>query len=221
MNHMTKRSALMLAACALVMTGCFKLARTSPPVERYVVGGAMLTRMDTTSSDTTALSIGLRRLDLAPYLATLAIVVRRADNQIVTTGFHRWAEGPSTGLNRAVSGYIANAPGIRSVDMAPWPVRAEHDYLVQLHVTRFEGEEPERGGPAEAHVLATWEIVRPDDGTILARGVTDYRARDWAIDDYRGLVSRLDLGLVTVSRDIVACLRKLGPPPAAATVICS
>lgn len=206
---------LALVLCAVATSACFRLARESPPVERYVVGGALLTQLDTTAADTAELLIGLRRLDLAPYLATLAIVVRRADNQIVTTGFHRWAESPSTGLNRAMSGYIAGAPGIRTVDVAPWPVRAEHDYLVQMHVSRFEGVEPERSGAAEAHLLARWEIVRPGDGAILARGITDYRSRDWANGDYRGLVSRLDLGLLTLSRDIVACLRELGLPTAA------
>ncbi len=212
MNQHSVRSLVTLVACALASSGCFRLARTSPPVERYVVGGAMLTQADATPSTTPELAIGLRRLDLAPYLATLAIVVRRADNQIVTTGFHRWAEAPSTGLNRAVSGYIANAPGIRSVDVAPWPVRAEHDYLVQLHVTRFEGVEPERGASGEVHLLANWEIIVPDDGAIIARGVTTYRAGDWAVDDYRGLVSRLDLGLLTLSRDVVRCLLQLAPP---------
>lgn len=212
MNQLSVRSGIALTACALALTGCFRLARSSPPVERYVVGGATLTQADTTPSEAPELAIGLRRLDLAPYLSTLAIVVRRADNQILTTGFHRWAEGPSTGLNRAVSGYIANAPGIRSVDVAPWPVQAEHDYIVQLHVSRFEGIESERGASAEVHLLASWEIIRPNDGAIIARGVTSYRAQDWVVDDYRGLVSRLDMGLLQLSRDVVHRLQQLAPP---------
>lgn len=197
-------------ALTLALGGCFKLARTSPPVERYVVGGAVLTSLSA-ANDSTALSIGLRRLDLAPYLATLAIVVRRANNQIVTTGFHRWAESPTTGLNRAVSGYLTSAPGIRSVDVAPWPIRAEHDYLVQIHVTRFEGVEAQRAGAGEAHLLSRWEIIRPQDGALMARGITDFRARDWNIDDYAGLVSRLDNALLQLSQDVLSCLKRLGP----------
>jgi uncharacterized lipoprotein YmbA len=215
-NRVIARNTVSLAMCAAAFTlmGCFSLSRKSPPVERYVVGGMMLTQLDTLASDSGALSIGLRRLDLAPYLSTLAIVVRRADNEIITTGFHRWAEAPSTGLNRALSGYIANDASIVSVDVAPWPVRAEHDYIVQVHMMRLEGVEPEGLGSAEAHMLATYEIIRPGDGSILARGVTDYRSRDWTLNDYRGLVSRLDMGLVTLSRNIVGCLRQLGPPAA-------
>lgn len=203
---------LLAASLAFVASGCFKLARTSPPVERYVLGGAQLAREDSTPGTADGIAIGLRRLDLAPYLSTLAIVVRRADNEIVTTGFHRWAESPNAGLNRAVSGYLALAPGIRSVDVAPWPVRSEHDYIVQLHVLRFEGvtaATASRNGAAQ--FLARWEIIHPSDGALAARGATDFRATDWALNDYAGLVTRLDRGLVVLAQELVACLTRLGP----------
>jgi hypothetical protein len=41
-------------------------------------------------------------------------------------------------------------------------------------------------------VLATWEIIRPLDGAVLARGVTDYRQRGWRVGDYAGLVCYVD-----------------------------
>ncbi len=233
MKGSTRVTTFALVATALVCTGCFRLARKSPPVERYVLGGVSIEAANTaggaaaTSSATSGaadpeprgLSVGLRRLDLAPYLATLAIVVRRADNEVVTTEFHRWAEGPATGLNRALSGYLVGAAVIRSVDVAPWPIRAAHDYLLQMHVTRLEGVVPSGGNvrTGEAHLLAHWKIIQPDDGALVARGVTDYRSRDWRVDDYAALVSRFDRGLIKLSQDIVACLQRLGPrtPPAA------
>jgi uncharacterized lipoprotein YmbA len=221
MNRTAGRTILAVAAATFVATGCFRLARTSPPVERYVLGGARITWTDERPRDSVALSIGVRRLDLAPYLATLAIVVRRADNEIITTGFHRWAESPGAGLNRAVSGYLAVAPLIRSVDVAPWPVRSEHDYLVQLHVTRLEGVTPAEAGATtgEAHFMARWEIQRPSDGALVARGATDHRAADWVINDYAGLVTRIDRGLVVLAQELVACLARLGPPAPADSVV--
>lgn len=211
MTRTTGRPILALVAVALVATGCFKLARTSPPVERYVLGGAHPTWEAERPPDSLALSIGLRRLELAPYLATLAIVVRRADNEIISSGFHRWAESPAAGLNRAVSGYLAVAPGIRSVDVAPWPVRSEHDYLVQLHVTRMEGVAT-AAATGEAHLMARWEILRPSDGALVARGATDHHGTGWVVSDYAGLVTRIDGGLVILARELVACLARLGPP---------
>lgn len=227
---MKRSTASVLTLTLLVSTGCFKLARTSPPVERYVLGGARLVSAEVTPREATmraatvgeaavrdsgAISLGLRRLELAPYLATLAIVVRRADNEIITSGFHRWAEGPSAGLNRAVSGYLALTPGIRSVDVAPWPIRSAHDFIVQLHVARLEGVAPadHRATQGEAHLLAQWEILRPSDGVLLARGATDYRASGWVVNDYSGLVARLDQGLVVLTKDLIACLAQVGREP--------
>jgi len=207
MNRPLLRSAVLLAA-VIALTGCFSLSRKSPPVERYVLGGIRTAPASTLPSDSLGLSIGVRRLNLAPYLATLAIVVRRADNEIVTTGFHRWAESPSAGLNRAVSGYLAAAPGIRSVDVAPWPVRAEPDYIVQLHVERLEGVVgAARDG--EAHLLARWEIIHPTDGALLARGRTDYRAAGWVVGDYGNLVTQLDQGLLALTQELVTCLARV------------
>jgi uncharacterized lipoprotein YmbA len=209
---MHRLTALALAMASVATSGCFRLARTSPPVERYVLGGiraAPLAQADhSVDADTASLSIGLRRIDLAPYLSTLAIVVRRADNEIITTGFHRWAESPSAGLNRAVSGYVAATPGIRSVDVAPWHVRTVQDYIIEVHVVRLEGvmADTKRG---EAHLMARWEIIHPDGGVLLARGVTDHRAQGWVVDDYAGLVSRLDEGLVVLARDVTACLMRV------------
>lgn len=220
MHRLTGSTLILVAALALSTSSCFKLARTSPPVERYVLGGARIAPEDSAPSDVAGLAIGLRRLDLAPYLSTLAILVRRADNEIVTTGFHRWAEGPSAGLNRAVSGYLALSPGIASVDVAPWPVRSQHDYLVQLHVLRFEGVTSASDGAREgaAQFLAKWEIIHASDGALAARGETDYRATDWVVSDYAGLVTRLDRGLVVLAQELVACLARLGPRPTGETV---
>ena len=193
---------------ALLLSGCFSLSRKSPPVERFVLGGIHVTPTSALPTDSLGLSIGMRRLELSPYLSTLAIVVRRADNEIVTSGFHRWAESPSAGLNRAVSGYLSVAPGIRSVDVAPWPVRTTQDYIVQLHVERMEGVAA-NAREGEAQLLARWEIIEPNDGTLLARGRTDYRASGWMIGDYGDLVSRLDQGLLALTQELVTCLARV------------
>lgn len=212
MTRSVGRTALPIVIAVLATTGCFKLARTSPQVERYVLGGARMAWADSTRSDSAGISLGLRRLELAPYLSTLAIVVRRADNEIVTSGFHRWAEGPGAGLNRAVSGYLAAAPGIHTVDVAPWPIQSAHDYVVQLHVARLEGVAPSdrRATRGAAHLVARWEILRPSDGAVLARGSTDHRAPEWIVGDYAGLVARLDEGLVVLTKELLACLAQLG-----------
>ena len=96
---------------ALLLPACFSLSRKSPPVERYVLGGSRVVPASALASDAPGLAIGVRRLDLAPYLATLAIVVRRDDNEIVTTGFHRWAESGWGVMWRPVGGRVGSSVG--------------------------------------------------------------------------------------------------------------
>jgi uncharacterized lipoprotein YmbA len=211
------------AAFALfTLTGC-SLGRASQPLEQYVLGGTSITQhaspAHATSADATTpagvgLTIGIRRIDLAPYLASPAIVLRRGAHQIVTSEYHRWGEDPGAGINRAVAGYLiasAAGVGVRAVDVAPWPARARHDYLVQLHVARFEGTAAEDSAPAigEAHVQATWEIIRQADGAVLARGLTDHRQPGWRPGDYAGLVTLLDGGLIALAGELSDCLRRL------------
>ena len=61
----------------ITAAGCFSLGRPTPPLEEYVLGGGARAEAAARARDTGGVTIGLRRLDLAPYLATTAIVVRR------------------------------------------------------------------------------------------------------------------------------------------------
>jgi uncharacterized lipoprotein YmbA len=174
-----------------------------------VLGAASRGESAVESQDGAGLNIGLRRLDLARYLAVPAIVVRRGAHQIAVSEYHRWAEVPDVGINRAFASYLSAAPQIRAVDIAPWTARAAHDYLIQLHVSRFEGVAPDSMAvQGEAVLLASWEVIRPD-GALMARGTTDYRVDGWRVGDYAGLVTLLDSGLNELARDVVSCLGQL------------
>lgn len=219
MTRISAPTASTLRRCSIgaliSVTACFKLGRPTPPMEEYVLGGRATAEAATPTRDTGGVTIGLRRLDLAPYLASTAIVVRRG-SRIETSGFHRWGEEPSAGIMRAVAVSLRAAPAVLAVDIAPWQVRAPHDFLVQLHITHLEGVAAEGASTAEGevHVMASWEIIRAQDGALMARGETDRREAGWRVGDYRGLVSRIDNGLVGLASDVAACLARLAPKPA-------
>jgi hypothetical protein len=221
--HVTRASSrlLRLAAIATLITaqGCFSLSRPTAPLEEYVLGAgagsaSAVTPAPTAARGAGAVSVGLRRLDLAPYLATTAIVVRRG-SRIETSGFRRWAEDPNAGILRAVAGALSAAPTILAVDVAPWAVRVPHDYLVQLHVANLEGVAADDvlATTGEVRVSTTWEIIRTQDGSLVARGESDFRETGWSVGDYRGLVTGFDHGLNALARDVVACLARLGSAP--------
>ncbi|CAN5876754.1 PqiC family protein [soil metagenome] len=192
------------------VAGCFSLSRDTPSLEQYVLRGASTAAAAATQVPS-GITLGVRRLDLAAYLATPSIVVRRGEHQIGTSDFHRWGEDPVQGISRAVASHMAASAAIRAVSVAPWPVRTDHDYLVQFHVSRFEGitdsDLPTTTGSAQ--VAATWEILRPADGTVLARGGADYRQQGWRVGDYAALVTMLEEGLTGVARDVVSCVQRL------------
>ena len=213
--HPIARMLRPFAPCALLaVPACFSLSRPTPPLEEYVLGQHPRAERAVPVRDTTGVSIGLRRLDIAPYLATTSIVVRRG-SRTLTSEFRRWGEEPSAGIMRALAASLVATPEIVAVDVAPWPVQAQHDYLVQLHISHLEGvaSEDSLAMEGEVRVTASWEIIRPLDGALVARGETDHKESGWRLGDYSGLVTRVDKGLAGLASDVTACLIRL---PAAA-----
>jgi hypothetical protein len=179
---------------------------------RYVLGGSG-TGDVTPSAGVADVTVGLRRMKLASYLAVPFIAVRRGPSQIDFSEFQRWGEPLDAGINRVVARFLASR-GLRDVAVAPWPIGAQYDYVIQLDVTRFEGVIPAEGasGEGEVHLSATWEIIRPQDDVVLARGTTDRRSPGWTVGDYAGLVTLLDEGLDVLAGDLIAGIAGLRPP---------
>lgn len=190
------------------LVGCVSLSRNSPAVQHYVLSGAR-TPIAASPADSGALSIGIRRMDLAPYLTTPSIVVRRGVHVVETSAFHRWGEDLGEGINQTVAAHLANRAPVRHVNIAPWAARTNHDYLMQLHVTRFEGVADSAATIAGVHVLTAWDIIRPLDGMLLVRGTTDYRGGRFPVGDYAALVAELNVALQQVAEDVRDCLRQL------------
>ena len=219
MHPMTKAMRLVFSLALVALTGCFGLGRGEPPQRHYVLGlGLGLEQAGQESAGPTGPvpgpTVGLRPLLLAEYLATPFIVIRRGPHQIEFSEFHRWGETLDQGINRTVAGYMTGREPFRSVEFAPWPTRSKHDYVIQLQILRFEGMAPDQPAAfeGEALLLASWEILRGEDGVLLARGTTEYHGQGWTVGDYDGLVSLLETGLSEVADDLVARLESMIAP---------
>lgn len=211
---------LLATVIVLGLAGCVKLARESPRLRLYALGGASVVATPTVGPTTAVrrtLSIGLRRMVLASYLSVPAVMMRRGANQLEASEFHRWGGDLDEGINRAVAAYLIGSPPVRAVDLAPWPAGLRHNFLVQLHVSRFEGVADSAATEGRVHLMADWDISRPLDGTVLVRGKTDDRSGTFRVGDYTGLVTGLDATLLRLARDISACLARFpndSTPPA-------
>jgi uncharacterized lipoprotein YmbA len=205
MNKTMRAVSRLMPLVLIGIAGCASLGRDSPRLEQYVLGAGR-SPAAAAATDASGLRIGVRRLALAAYLNTPSIVVRQGANRIIVSDFHRWSEDLGEGINRQVARYLGDAASISAVDVAPWPVRTQHDYLVQLHVTRFEGVADALATEGGARVVASWQVVRPADGAVLGRGETDYERSGWRVDDYATLVLLLDDGIEAVAGDVLTCL---------------
>jgi uncharacterized protein len=214
MKNAIKAARLISLAALVGLGGCFSLGRTETPQRHYVLGGDLAQESARAPDDLSGLTIGVRRLRLAPYLEAPFLVVRQGSNRVTYSEFHRWGEQLGGGINRTVAGQLAARSSFRAVDVAPWPGREQYDYLVQLNVERFEGLAPEDTNAiqGEVHMLVSWEILRQRDGVVLARGTTDHRERGWRVGDYAGLVRSLDAGLNVLTEELASTLSGLGSP---------
>jgi uncharacterized lipoprotein YmbA len=212
MRKMMTMARLAGLAALVGLSGCFSLGRTEPPQRTYVLGGTAAANVEASTPGLSGITVGVRRLRLASYLDPLLLVVRQGENRVSYSEFHRWGEHLGEGINRAVAGYLDQRGSFATIDVAPWEPRARYDYVVQLHVERFEGVAPEGAadGVGEAHLLASWEILRHGDGEVLARGTTDHRAPGWRVGDHSDLVRLLDASLDVMSSDLARSLGELG-----------
>ena len=107
----------------LVLTGC-SLNRGAPPERHYVLGGGRFPESAAAARDLTHVAIGIRRLQLAPYLESTSVVVRRGARaqELALSDFHRWSEPLGEGINRAVAGYLTAGTPLRVVVRA-WVVK--------------------------------------------------------------------------------------------------
>jgi hypothetical protein len=62
-------------------------------------------------------------------------------------------------------------------------------------------------------VLATWEIIRPEDGAVVGGGTTEHRESGWRPGDYATLVVLLDRGIDRLATDHAETLGSLPDGP--------
>ncbi|NBB85297.1 MAG: hypothetical protein GVY12_03625 [Bacteroidetes bacterium] len=213
MTYAIRTIYLPLLLSLLALTGCFSLSREEPPQQHYVLGESRLQDNPAPAQSLAGLSIGLRRVQVAEYLNTPLVVVRHGAHAIRFSEFHRWGEALGAGINRAVAGHLSTRAAFNAVNVVPWPPQTRNDYLIQVHLLRFEGQvSSSTASEGAAHLMATWEIIDPQDGAVLARGTTDYQGGPWEVGDFDGLVTLLDGGVRELSDDLVARMEELVSP---------
>ena len=214
MQTKTRVTRLLLLSTLLALAGCFSLSRDAPDQRYYVLGAGWEAPSVEAAPASAEAVIGLRSPRIAEYLTAPFIVIRSGPHRIGFSQFDRWGEGLAPAVNRSLAGYMASRATHLRVVVTPWPQGVQPDYLVEIHLARFEGVTPEDESAVEgeAHLLATWEILRRQDGVRVALGTTEVRESGWTIGDFDGLVTLLEAGLVTLADDLLAALEAATAP---------
>ncbi len=205
----------------LLLAGCVRLLEPRQSKINYYLLDSNRAD-DTVATDTTGLTVGLRRPQLASYLDATRIVTRHGPNAVRFSDFHRWGEDLNQALNRVVALNLKRQPGIQSAETVPWPSGFRFDYVVQLRVLRFEGVGPKPPGPdadddaplPEGHsqMVVRWTVFGPDGETTKDQGITRHRENNWPVTDYGDLAAKLDTSLDVLADDIGTRLRSLSRP---------
>ncbi|MEM8484961.1 MAG: PqiC family protein [Bacteroidota bacterium] len=197
----------LLLVCLLVQ-GCVNLKPRENETRFYVLGGQQL---QAPVSSTQGAVIGLRRLQLASYLDTPHLVVRRGANEVGFLDAHRWGEDLSPAINRVVAGLMTANAEVKQVDVVPWSAGARHDYVVEISVTKFEGTRLAQGGAIgmQAHLEAYWKVLEPSTNAVLKQGVTVHTTEGPVLLGFPDLVTGLEKTLDGLSADLVTAISSM------------
>jgi uncharacterized lipoprotein YmbA len=197
-------------------SGCFSLGRNAPLPSYFVLDGRGVRYVTLASEPSVGERsgvplVGLRPIRMADYLATPFIVIRRGEHQIEFSQHHRWGEDLGRAITRNLSAHLAYAVAPRAVEAAPWPSGTAPEFLLQLHILRFEGVVGAEPGPdvGTVHLVARWEIERAEDGGVW-RGNTEVRKPGWVVGDFEALVGLLEDTLRTLAEDLIRSLGQGG-----------
>jgi uncharacterized protein len=192
---------LMAAGCSLVPPP------KTDPTRYYVLTTGQQSDAARPAKVDGALVLGVKRIEIAPYLNGKDMVVREGGNEIVYQSFARWAEPLTTSIGRTVAGRLARAETVERVYAQPFPFEVERDYDVSIRVFRCEGEHKDDGSGAVACFSALVEVTESKPGgAILLRKVFTAPEAEWDGENFGALASALSEAVAALGTEIVTAL---------------
>lgn len=193
-----------LALAGFGLVGCSVLpAPPADPTRYFVLTGPSL-HDDGVRNFSGALTVGLKAVEIAPYLRKPMIAVRRDTHEVIYDDYLRWAEPLEAGVARIVQARLLAAPGVGRVHHAPLSFDQQRDYDVAVSIIRCEGV---TGGRTVARFAAAVEVTTGgDDPQIVLRKVFQAPDAEWDGRDYAALARALSTGVAAMCEEIVAAL---------------
>jgi uncharacterized lipoprotein YmbA len=189
---MTPRPLAPLLAAAL-LAGCSLLPAPRPDTTRHFL---LEGTAPAAAPAPGAPRVGLRRVEVPVYLRGRAMVVRSGGNETRVLPEARWAEPFEAGLARVLRDRLAAGVAVHA---QPFPAAVERDYDVSVVVSAAEG------GDDGVRFAATFEVVRPSDGAVVARRAFVAPVTPWEGDPAR-LTAQLSVAAAALATEVLAAL---------------
>lgn len=190
----------------LGQTGCsFLPAPQADPTHYYVLAGPAFADPGPARSED-ALRVGLRRIDVVPYLGGKAMIVRNSANEITYQDYARWAEPPASGIERIVMARLQSSPKIGRVYLQPFPFDEKRDYDVGASVLRCEGEHKADGSLAVGFVCTVEVTEAKPGGAVVMRKTFIAPQAAWDGKDFGKLAQLLGDAVAALGEEIIGAL---------------
>jgi uncharacterized lipoprotein YmbA len=142
--------------CLAILAGC----GVTPPARYYI-----LTPVEDSSAKPVAgPAIGIGPVSFPAYLDRPEIAHRSGNNQLHFAESDRWAEPLKTAFSHILADNLSVMLPTDQISLYPWARTTRIAYQISLDVTRFDAD-----ASGTVALSVSWEISRPDDGTVVSR----------------------------------------------------
>jgi uncharacterized protein len=201
---------LLLTCLGLCLqAGCSLLpAPAADPTRYYVLNGKSSDASRAQKAED-AVVIGLKRVEIAPYLDCKDMVVREAGNEISYHSFSRWAEPLGTSIGQVLNNHLAASANVSRVYLQPFPLEVVRDYDLAVTISRCEGERL-ADGRIVASVVAIVELTEAtEEGEVVLRKTIVVPVQNWDGKDFGVLAARLSASVDTLGDELVKLVGSL------------
>ncbi len=208
LKALTAHSLIVVSSLGLLMlTGCSILpAPKTDPTRYYVLTSPSSTEAAAPDRAEGTLVLGVKRIEIVPYLNGKDMVVRERGNEITYNSFARWAEPLTASISRALVGSLVQSDKVSRVYAQPFPFEVPRHYDVSIRVVSCEGER-EAGGGAVVRFSAQVEVTEAKaGGAVVLRKEFVAPAAEWNGTDFGTLAAALSESINALGADVVAAL---------------
>lgn len=197
----------------ILVGGCWLLAGTgclSVPIPQAEADPARFYVLSTTTPTVandgaaSAPAIQLQPVDVASYLRSRPMIVRRGENEIQFREFARWGESLDVGVARVLREELLARGAASSVHIGARAIGAGNSFTLTIRVLACEG-----GADGSVYFRAVWDLAAgAGEGAHVARG--DFRPAGlrWDGKTEGSLAAQLSVAVAGLAGEIAAALPK-------------